>query len=292
MPPVATRTRRAVAGHRRRAVARSSEGRARRRRQQPGPGADGHGDRRSTSAMPSVPVACASPANDLANPPPGQVVAVGYAPTGVLFAQTREPAALWRSDTGDDHFAGHGFAGRHRPRAVSRQRQRRCRLRLLPSRRGRGRPGLALRLPGPAANAIAARRHRRHGALPLGRRRDRLPLSPRRRVQRPHGRPAADRRSEGRALRLGRRHPGDARDRRTSMRRRWRGGGRCSRIRRSAARTCHSGALFTNNATVDVGTGRAFQVPSLRGVAWRAPVHARRMRHHPLRPLRGRLRRR
>ncbi len=35
--------------------------------------------------------------------------------------------------------------------------------------------------------------------------------------------------------------------------------------------TCHSGALLTNNATVDVGTGGAFQVPSLVGVAHRAP---------------------
>jgi cytochrome c peroxidase len=35
--------------------------------------------------------------------------------------------------------------------------------------------------------------------------------------------------------------------------------------------TCHSGELMTNNATVDVGTGGAFQVPSLRGIAWRAP---------------------
>jgi mono/diheme cytochrome c family protein len=35
--------------------------------------------------------------------------------------------------------------------------------------------------------------------------------------------------------------------------------------------TCHGGTLLTNNATVDVGTGRALQVPSLRGVAWRAP---------------------
>ncbi len=34
---------------------------------------------------------------------------------------------------------------------------------------------------------------------------------------------------------------------------------------------CHAGALFTNNAHSDVGTGGAFQVPSLRGVAWRAP---------------------
>jgi mono/diheme cytochrome c family protein len=35
--------------------------------------------------------------------------------------------------------------------------------------------------------------------------------------------------------------------------------------------SCHSGALLTNNNTVDVGTGRALQVPSLRGVGWRAP---------------------
>ena len=32
--------------------------------------------------------------------PPGQVVAVAYSAAGVLFAQTREPAALWRADTG------------------------------------------------------------------------------------------------------------------------------------------------------------------------------------------------
>jgi hypothetical protein len=35
--------------------------------------------------------------------------------------------------------------------------------------------------------------------------------------------------------------------------------------------TCHAGALLTNNTTVDVGTNGAFQVPSLRGVSWRAP---------------------
>jgi hypothetical protein len=35
--------------------------------------------------------------------------------------------------------------------------------------------------------------------------------------------------------------------------------------------TCHSGAKFTNNQTVDVGTGGVFQVPPLVGVGWRAP---------------------
>ena len=35
--------------------------------------------------------------------------------------------------------------------------------------------------------------------------------------------------------------------------------------------SCHGGALLTNNTTIDVGTGGAFQVPSLRGLAVRAP---------------------
>ncbi len=35
--------------------------------------------------------------------------------------------------------------------------------------------------------------------------------------------------------------------------------------------SCHAGAALTNNETRDVGTGGAFQVPSLVGVAWRAP---------------------
>jgi hypothetical protein len=36
--------------------------------------------------------------------------------------------------------------------------------------------------------------------------------------------------------------------------------------------TCHSGAKFTNNLTVDVGTGGSFQVPPLVGVGWRTPL--------------------
>lgn len=36
--------------------------------------------------------------------------------------------------------------------------------------------------------------------------------------------------------------------------------------------TCHTGALYTDNRSVDVGTGGAFQVPSLLGVASRLPV--------------------
>ncbi len=35
--------------------------------------------------------------------------------------------------------------------------------------------------------------------------------------------------------------------------------------------TCHGGPMLTNNETVDVGTGEELQVPSLRGLGWRAP---------------------
>jgi cytochrome c peroxidase len=34
---------------------------------------------------------------------------------------------------------------------------------------------------------------------------------------------------------------------------------------------CHNGAHYTNNQTVDIGTGQPFQVPTLVGVAARAP---------------------
>jgi cytochrome c553 len=35
---------------------------------------------------------------------------------------------------------------------------------------------------------------------------------------------------------------------------------------------CHTGAEFTDNATADVGTGAALQVPALRGVSFRTPL--------------------
>ena len=38
-----------------------------------------------------------------------------------------------------------------------------------------------------------------------------------------------------------------------------------------ACATCHEGPLLTNNKTVDVGTGQALQVPTLRGLRWRPP---------------------
>jgi hypothetical protein len=42
-------------------------------------------------------------------------------------------------------------------------------------------------------------------------------------------------------------------------------------FRERGCTSCHSGPWLTNNETHDVGTGGAFQVPSLVGVGWRAP---------------------
>ena len=39
----------------------------------------------------------------------------------------------------------------------------------------------------------------------------------------------------------------------------------------TACTSCHAGPQGTNNATVSVGTGAAFQVPRLAEFAWRAP---------------------
>jgi len=39
----------------------------------------------------------------------------------------------------------------------------------------------------------------------------------------------------------------------------------------TACTSCHGGDQLTNNNSVAVGTGQMFQVPSLRGVGWRAP---------------------
>ena len=38
-----------------------------------------------------------------------------------------------------------------------------------------------------------------------------------------------------------------------------------------ACASCHSGTRLTNNLSVQVNTGEALQVPSLLGLAWRAP---------------------
>ena len=222
------------------------------------------------SALPPVPVACGSPANDLENPPPGQVVAVGYGPTGVLFAQTREPAALWRSDSGatislaTDSRADTGHALFH-ANASGGVACASCHPeggedgrvwsficsgpRRTQSLRGGIGPtapfhwdGSEVDFPFLLDDVFSGRMagplltDDQKGALLSWV--DAIPAMP-----------ATDGLDAGAEAR-GRALFDDP---------------------KIACAGCHSGALFTNNATVDVGTGRPFQVPSLRGVVWRAP---------------------
>ena len=279
-------TGRPVAGHRCRPVARSSEGRAGGRRQRPQAGTDAPRDRARRRCAGGA-RGCGSPGNDIESAPPGQVVAVGYGPTGVLFAQTREPTALWRSDTGatvaltNDSRADTGHALFH----------------------ANASGGVACASCHPEGGedgrvwnfvCVGPRRTQslRGG---IGRRRRSIGTAARSTSRSfsmtcsAAGWPArADGRSEGGSSGLGRHHPGDAGDGRFDAAAVARG--RALFEARSPPRL-PSGALFTNNATVDVGTGAPSRCRPYAGSPG-APRTCTRMRHDPLRPLRGRLRRR
>jgi hypothetical protein len=210
------------------------------------------------------------PAPNGAPPPPGQVVAVSYAANGTLVAQSREPAVLWTSDgqapislssqpasdTGHQLFhvdAGGGIAcaschpeGGEDGRTWSFA----C---LGPRRTQSLRGGLSGTEPfhwdGDMSNfsdlVQAVFVGRMSGPQPRADQTAALLHWLDGITELPNPPPAAPAAVErGRALFA------------------------------SAAvgcSACHAGAHLTNNATVDVGTGMKLQVPSLRGVGWRAP---------------------
>ncbi|MEO8904505.1 MAG: cytochrome-c peroxidase [Polyangiaceae bacterium] len=225
------------------------------------------------SALPPVPSQCGTVAiaNDISRPlPAGQVVAVGYSPSGVLYAQTREPATLWRSDTGGtvslaadsradtghtifhiNSGAGVACASCH---PEGGEDGRVWNFVCTGARRTQSvRGGISLTAPfhwdGSESNFSRlvddVFSGRMAGPLLSDEQKnalqswvDSVPALPK---TADLDTPAVAR---GQALFL------DA-----SV--------GCS--------SCHSGSLLTNNQTVDVGTGSAFQVPSLLGVSWRAP---------------------
>lgn len=223
------------------------------------------------AAMPETPGTCAdSPEEPAFAPPPGQVVAVSYAPSGVLFAQTREPAALWRSDTGavtslasdlradTGHFLFHANTGGGIACAschpeggedgrvwdfvcVGPRRTQSLRGGIGPTAPfhwdgSETDMGLLLedvftnRMAGPLLSDDVK------GALRGWV--DTIPALP--------ALEGFDPAALARGKALFEKQGVD-----------------CA--------TCHAGALFTNDATLDVGTGQALQVPSLRGLAFRAP---------------------
>jgi mono/diheme cytochrome c family protein len=221
----------------------------------------------TSSALP----ACSRGLNDLGQaPPPGQVIAVSYSPAGVLFAQTREPAAIWRSDSDTTielasdpradtgHFLFHANSGGGLACASCHPEGGEdgrvwnfvC---LGPRRTQSMRGGIQAtapyhwdgsevdfsalvddvfsgRMAGPGLTA--------EQKMALEAWVDTIPAMPRASA------------FDASALARGKNLFEGA---------------------TAACGTCHGGTLLTNNATVDVGTGAAFQVPSLRGVSWRAP---------------------
>jgi len=214
---------------------------------------------------------CGGGGNDIVSvPPPGQVVAVAYAPSGVLFAQTREPAALWRADTGatvslasdsradTGHLIFHANAGGGLACASCHPEGGEdgrvwnfvC---AGPRRTQSIRGGISAtapfhwdgsehdfsslmddvfskRMAGPMLNSS------QKAALQTWV--DTIPLLP----------PTAG--LDAAAVARGKTVFTDP---------------------TVGCAVCHAGTLLTNNLTVDVGTGQPFQVPSLRGVSWRAP---------------------
>jgi len=227
-------------------------------------------ERTLADATPATASECASDNNDIAQPPTSQVVAVSYSPGGVLFAQTREPAAIWRSDTGAStvlapdspvdmgHFVFHANSGAGitcascHPEGGEDGRTwsficagpRRTQ-----SLRGGITPTTPFHWDGSEQNlarlvddvftgrmagpALAADESEALRAWV-----DTIPLLP--------GAAGLDAAAVAR-------------------------GNALFDDSKIACASCHAGTLLTDNATVNVGTGRAFQVPSLRGVAWHDP---------------------
>jgi len=205
------------------------------------------------------------------NQPPGEVIAVSYAGDGTLLAQTREPAALWRGDTGTTislaadsrvdtgHLIFHANAGGGLACASCHpeggEDGRVWTFACQGARRTQSiRGGISATAPF----------HWDGGESDISRLMDDVfsgrmagpPLTP----------------DQKKALQgwidtippLPRRTGLDA----AAVAR----GQALFNDAKIGCAACHAGTLLTNNTTVDVGTGGAFQVPSLRGVSWRAPL--------------------
>jgi mono/diheme cytochrome c family protein len=219
----------------------------------------------------SPPPSCGSMSTGIATTqPPGQVVAVAYSPSGVLFAQTREPATLWRADTGatttlasdsradTGHYVFHVNAGGGLACASCHpeggEDGRVWNFACAGARRTQSiRGGISQTAPfhwdgmehdfsalmdDVFSGRMAGPRLDTNQKAALAGWIDTIPAMPT-----TAGLDAA-------AVERGKAIFTDA---------------------AVGCAACHAGTLLTNNVTIDVGTGQAFQIPSLRGVAWRAP---------------------
>jgi len=219
----------------------------------------------------SPPPSCGSMSNGVTTAqPPGQVVAVAYSAEGVLFAQTREPAALWRADTGattslasdsrgdTGHLIFHANAGGGLACASCHpeggEDGRVWNFVCAGARRTQSiRGGISETAPfhwdgmehdfsalmdDVFSGRMAGPRLATDQKAALAGWIDTIPAMP------------TTAGLDAGAVARGKAIFTDA---------------------TVGCTACHAGALLTSNVTIDVGTGQAFQVPSLRGVSWRAP---------------------
>lgn len=222
-------------------------------------------------ASPPAPLACRPAPNELPTMPEGQVVAVTYGPTGVLFAQTREPATIWRADTAatavvavdsrDDtgHLLFHANSGGGLACASCHPEG--------------GEDGRAWNLVCVGARRTQSLRGGLRGTEPFhwdGHEADFSQLVDDVFAGRMAGPPLSDEHKDALfdwidALPL---PPPAAGLDQTAVAR----GKRLFETPALGCATCHAGPHLTNNATVDVGTGRPYQVPGLTGLAGRTPL--------------------
>jgi len=221
-------------------------------------------------AAPAAPTACQPVVSEIEPPPDGQVVAVSYAPSGVLFAQTREPATLWRSDTSatlalatdprtdTGHFLFHANSGGGLACASCHPEG--------------GEDGRVWDLVCVGGRRTQSFRGGIHGTEPFhwdGHEEDFSSLMDDVFSGRMAGPPLSDE-LKGALLTwidslpplpatVGLDPPAVARGR------------SLFEDAKVGCAACHAGPRLTNNATVAVGTGRPYQVPALTGVAWHPP---------------------
>jgi hypothetical protein len=224
----------------------------------------------SAAASPGAPVACQPVVTEIEAPPSGQVVAVGYGPSGVLFAQTREPATLWRADTSattvlasdaradTGHLLFHANSGGGLACASCHPEG--------------GEDGRVWDLVCVGGRRTQTLRGGLHGTEPFhwdGREEDFSYLTDDVFSGRMVGPPLSD--DQKKAL-LGWIEtlpalpaPGNLDPLAVAR------GRSLFDDATVGCSACHDGPRLTNNATVAVGTGRPYQVPSLAGIGWRPP---------------------
>jgi len=222
------------------------------------------------AASPKAPVACQQVGSEIEAPPSGQVVAVGYGPSGVLFAQTREPATLWRADTSTTtvlardaradtgHFLFHANSGGGLACASCHPEG--------------GEDGRVWDLVCVGGRRTQTLRGGLHGTEPFhwdGREEDFSYLTDDVFSGRMAGPPLSDDQKDALfewietlpALPA----PGNLDPLAVTR------GKSLFEDAKIGCSGCHGGPRLTNNVTVAVGTGRPYQVPSLAGVGWHPP---------------------